>query len=72
MDFLTNPRQKWSLNYMMLNVKKRIQKGQTLKSFDDNLPEYPKYNSWKYRTIEMNKQSVFMRKISELKDTLHW
>ena len=55
---------------MMSNVKERRRNG-TLKTFKDNPPEYPNFNSWKTRTVEMNKHSEIMPKISEYNDTIN-
>ena len=50
--------------------EKRRQKG-SFKSFNDNPPEYPKFNSWRTRTIEMNKLLEFVPKIFEYIDTVN-
>ena len=52
-------------------MKKDVEKDKHCRSVDDNPPKYPKYNSWKTRTIEMNKHSEFMPKIFEFIDTVN-
>ena len=53
-----------------VECEKRRRNG-TLKTFNDNPPEYPNFNSWKTRTVEMNKHSEIMPKISEYNDTIN-
>ena len=42
-----------------------------MKTFKDNPPEYPNNNSCKTRTVEIDKRSEILPKISECNDTIH-
>ena len=52
-----------------VECEKKRRKKQTQNFFVDYPPEYPKYNSWKSLTIEMNNTLYFLQKVTEFQDT---